>query len=105
MYKRQKYKSNTEGRITNINSRTISIKAGSKTYRYDLADSVSVKYNGSSSSVGKLRDYFDDLTGSRYIEMCIRDRYLCSGNRSGRLGRKSFIITNSGRNKGKTFFG
>lgn len=42
----EKYKSNTEGRITNINSRTISIKAGSKTYRYDLADSVSVKYNG-----------------------------------------------------------
>lgn len=60
----EKYKSNTEGRITNINSRTISIKAGSKTYRYDLADSVSVKYNGSSSSVGKLRDYFDDLTGA-----------------------------------------
>ena len=58
----EKYKSNTEGRITNINSRTISIKSGSKTYRYDLADSVSVKYNGSSSSVGKLRDYFDDLT-------------------------------------------
>lgn len=65
----EKYKSNTEGRITNINSRTISIKAGSKTYRYDLADSVSVKYNGSSSSVGKLRDYFDDLTGSRYIDV------------------------------------
>ena len=65
----EKYKSNTEGRITNINSRTISIKSGSKTYRYDLADSISVKYNGSSSSVGKLRDYFDDLTGSRYIDV------------------------------------
>lgn len=29
------------------------------------------------------------------------NRYLCSGNRSGRLGRKSFIITNSGRTKVK----
>ena len=57
----EKYKSNTEGRITNINSRTISIKAGSKHTDMIWQTKCFRKYNGSSSSVGKLRDYFDDF--------------------------------------------
>lgn len=65
----QKYTSDTEGKIRNINERTISIESGSKSYSYDMADSVSVKYNGSSSSLSKLIDTFDDLTGSKYIDV------------------------------------
>ncbi|MDD5945786.1 MAG: S-layer homology domain-containing protein, partial [Clostridia bacterium] len=65
----EKYSSATEGRITNINNREISIKSGSKSYKYSLADSVTVKYNGSTSSVSGLISKFDDLTGSKYIDV------------------------------------
>lgn len=65
----QKYTSDTEGKIRNINKRSISIESGSKSYSYDMADSVSVKYNGSSSSLSALVSAFDDLTGSKYIDV------------------------------------
>lgn len=65
----QKYTSDTEGKIRNINKRSISIESGSKSYSYDMSDSVSVKYNGSSSSLSALVSAFDDLTGSKYIDV------------------------------------
>ncbi len=65
----QKYTSDTEGKIKNINKRSISIESGSKNYSYDMADSVTVKYNGSSSGLESLIDIFDDLTGSKYIDV------------------------------------
>lgn len=66
----EKYTSDTEGRITNINSRTISIKSGTKTYRYDFADSVSIKYNGHTcGDIDELIEHYEDLTGSRYIDV------------------------------------
>lgn len=65
----EKYTSNTEGKIKNINDRQITIESGSKTYKYSLADDVSVKYNGSSTNISSLVNKFDDLTGSRYIDV------------------------------------
>lgn len=71
----QEYTSDTEGRIKNINEREISIESGSKDFTYDLADSVKVKYNGNTISLDDpdgndgLIDKFDDLTGSRYIDV------------------------------------
>ena len=65
----QEYTSDTEGRIKNINKREISIESGSKDFTYDLADSVKVKYNGKTSSVKDLITAYDDLTGSRYIDV------------------------------------
>ena len=65
----EKYTSNTEGKIKNINDRQITIESGSKTYKYSLVDDVSVKYNGSSTNISSLVNKFDDLTGSRYIDV------------------------------------
>ena len=71
----QEYTSDTEGRIKNINEREISIESGSKDFTYDLADSVKVKYNGNTISLDDpdgndgLIDKFDDLKGSRYIDV------------------------------------
>lgn len=65
----QEYTSDTEGKIKNINKREISIESGSKDFTYDLADSVKVKYNGKTSSVKDLITAYDDLTGSRYIDV------------------------------------
>lgn len=65
----EKYTSNTEGKIKNINDRQITIESGSKTYKYSLADNTSVKYNGSSTNISSLVNKFDDLTGSRYIDV------------------------------------
>ena len=65
----QEYTSDTEGRIKNINKREISIESGSKDFTYDLADSVKVKYNGKTISVKDLITAYDDLTGSRYIDV------------------------------------
>ena len=65
----QEYTSDTEGRIKNINEREISIESGSKDFTYDLADSVKVKYNGNTISVKDLITAYDDLTGSRYIDV------------------------------------
>ncbi len=65
----EKYSSNTEGKIKNINDRQITIESGSKTYKYSLADDISVKYNGSSTSIETLVNKFDGLTGSRYIDV------------------------------------
>lgn len=70
----EKYTSATEGQITNINRREISIKSGSKSYTYKIADNATAKYNGSSiaisSSSGEdLCDKFDALTGSKYIDV------------------------------------
>ena len=65
----QEYTSDTEGRIKNINKREISIESGSKDFTYDLADSVKVKYNGKTSNVKDLITAYDDLTGSRYIDV------------------------------------
>ncbi|GFI61032.1 hypothetical protein IMSAG049_00185 [Clostridiales bacterium] len=65
----QKYTDDTEGRITNINRREITIKSGSKSFKYEIADDVDVKYNGSSTSLSSLCDKFDDLKGSKYIDV------------------------------------
>ena len=65
----QKYLSNTEGRIKNINRREITITSGSKSFNYDMADSVSVKYNERKSSLSALIDAFDDLSGNKYIDV------------------------------------
>ena len=68
----QKYTSDTEGKIKNMNTRQITIESGSKTFTYDFIkdyESVSVKYNGSSSGLESLIDIFDDLTGSKYIDV------------------------------------
>ena len=71
----QEYTSDTEGKIKNINEREISIESGSKSYTYDIADDVTVRYNGNTISLDDpdgndgLIDKFDDLTGSRYIDV------------------------------------
>ena len=71
----QEYTSDTEGKIKNINEREISIESGSKSYTYDIADYVTVRYNGNTISLDDpdgndgLIDRFDDLTGSRYIDV------------------------------------
>ena len=71
----QEYTSDTEGKIKNINEREISIESGSKSYTYDIADDVTVRYNGNTISLDDpdgndgLIDRFDDLTGSRYIDV------------------------------------
>ncbi len=75
----QEYTSSTEGKISNINSRKIVITSGSKTYTYNMIDEyaddddkypdVTVKYNGSSSTLEKLIEAYDDLTGSKYISV------------------------------------
>ncbi len=65
----QKYTSATEGQITNINKREISIESGSKSYTYDIADEITLKYNGSTSELEKLIEAFDELTGSKYIDV------------------------------------
>ena len=71
----QEYTSDTEGRIKNINEREISIESGSKDFTYDIADDVTVRYNGNTISLDDpdgndgLIDKFDDLTGSRYIDV------------------------------------
>lgn len=68
----QEYTSDTEGKIKNINEREISIESGSKSYTYDIADDVTVRYNGNTISLDGndgLIDRFDDLTGSRYIDV------------------------------------
>ena len=71
----QEYTSDTEGKIKNINEREISIESGSKSYTYDIADDVTVRYNGKTISLDDpdgndgLIDKFDDLKGSRYIDV------------------------------------
>ncbi len=71
----QEYTSDTEGKIKNINEREISIESGSKSYTYDIADDVTVRYNGNTIRLDDpdgndgLIDRFDDLTGSRYIDV------------------------------------
>ncbi|MCD8036725.1 MAG: S-layer homology domain-containing protein [Clostridiales bacterium] len=76
----QEYTSSTEGKISNINTRKIVITSGSKTYTYNLIDEdtnddnypdVTVKYNGSSSSLKDLIEKYDDLTGSKYISVVL----------------------------------
>ncbi len=69
-----KYSSGTEGKITNLTRRAISIKsAADKTYNYKIADSVSIKYNGASINTADIMDtfidYYDNLSGSKYIDV------------------------------------
>lgn len=71
----QKYTSDTEGKIKNLNTRQITIESGSKTFTYDFIKdfkSVTIKYNGSTWS-GEKEDFidnvFDELTGSKYIDV------------------------------------
>ena len=71
----QKYTSDTEGKIKNLNTRSITIESGSKNFTYDFIKdfkSVTIKYNGSTWT-GKKEDFidevFDKLTGSKYIDV------------------------------------
>lgn len=67
----QEYTSDTEGRITNFNTREITIESGSKSFTYDLADDFTLRYNGKKWT-GVIDDFFDDiydkLTGNKYID-------------------------------------
>ena len=67
----QEYTSDTEGKITNFNTREITIESGSKSFTYDLADDFTLRYNGKKWT-GVIDDFFDDiydqLTGNKYID-------------------------------------
>ena len=71
----QKYTSDTEGKIKNLNTRSITIESGSKNFTYDFIKdfkSVTIKYNGSTwsgSNEDFIDDVFDKLTGSKYIDV------------------------------------
>lgn len=71
----QKYTSDTEGKIKNLNTRSITIESGSKNFTYDFIkdfESVTIKYNGSTWTGEKeefIDEVFDKLTGSKYIDV------------------------------------
>lgn len=53
--------SDTQGKITNINNKSITIKAGTKSYSYDFASSVSYYLNDKSYSRTDFIDKYDEI--------------------------------------------
>ncbi|MBQ7103651.1 MAG: hypothetical protein IJN89_06295, partial [Anaerotignum sp.] len=50
----------TEGYVDDVDEDEITIKVGSKTYTYDLADDLDIEYNGKSMKFSKFEDEYED---------------------------------------------
>lgn len=53
--------SDNEGKITNINKKSITIKSGTKNYTYDFASSVSYYFNGNSYTRSEFVDKYEEI--------------------------------------------